>query len=136
MPFQSESSNRKNFVCWSAFLAGVCFTFFTHDLQAQRVVYGAQSSGLRILSGHLPPGIAGLVPIGEVPSSQHFDLAISLPVRDSERLEQRLRDIYDPASKTFHRYLTPEQFRDEFGALMARNKWQMGLYRSIALGGM
>lgn len=44
----------------------------------------------------------------------HPDAAIrglvSFPIRDRERLEQTIRDIYDPSSPEYRRYLTPEEW--------------------------
>ncbi len=70
-----------------------------------------------MLAGHVQPATAQLTPLGEVPDEQRLALAISLPLREPGRLQQLLREIYDPASTNYHHYLTPEQFRDQFGAL-------------------
>src|SRR6185436_12093072 len=67
-------------------------------------------SSLRKLHGHLPAAAARLTPIGGLPASQRLDLAITLPLHNPEGLDQLLREIYDPASPNYHRYLTPEQF--------------------------
>jgi subtilase family serine protease len=42
-------------------------------------------------------------------------LAIGLPLRNQEILMNLVRQLYDPASTNFHRYLTPGQFAEEFG---------------------
>jgi subtilase family serine protease len=65
----------------------------------------------------VPAATAQLSALGEVPAGQHLALAISFPVRDPDGLSQLLRQLYDPASSNYHRFLTPEQFRDQFGAL-------------------
>ena len=118
MQFQSEFSGNRFFGRCLAFLAGVCLIIPLNDLRAQPAISSSagRPSSPRKLPGHVPPAIAKLASVGDVPSSQRLDLAISLPLRDPERLDQLLRDIYDPAGAKYHRYLTPEQFRDEFGA--------------------
>jgi uncharacterized repeat protein (TIGR01451 family) len=42
-------------------------------------------------------------------------LAIGLPLRDPEGLNQFLSQVYDPASPLYRRFLTPEQFTARFG---------------------
>jgi subtilase family serine protease len=103
----------------SALLAGTCLLFLVEESLAQNSRLGAvgNPSGIHALTGHVPAATAPLSPLGEVPASQRLALAISLPVRDPGRLEQLLRELYDPTSTNYHRYLTPEQFRDQFGAL-------------------
>ena len=44
-----------------------------------------------------------------------MNLAIGLPLRNSERLDALLRDLYDPSSPGFRHYLTPSEFAEQFG---------------------
>jgi subtilase family serine protease len=82
------------------------------------------------LPGHVPAAAARLKPVGNVPDTQRFDLAISLPLRNPDRLDQLLSRMYDPASPDYRHYLTPEQFRDEFGALETETAALMAFARS------
>ena len=75
----------------------------------------ASAGERQVLRGHVPPATAGLQPLGRLPANQRLDLAISLPLRNREALTNLLRQIYDPASPNYHRYLTPEQFTQQFG---------------------
>lgn len=70
-----------------------------------------------MLHGHVPPAIARfhLQPIDRVPATNRLNLAIGLPLRNEDALNQLLREIYDPASTNYHRYLTSEQFTERFG---------------------
>src|SRR6516165_6731518 len=103
----------------SALLAGTCLPFLVEESPAQNFRSGAvgNPSGVHTLTGHVPAATAQLSALGEVPAGQHLALAISFPVRDPDGLSQLLRQLYDPASSNYHRFLTPEQFRDRFGAL-------------------
>src|SRR6267378_430424 len=118
MWFRSESKAGGASGLSFLFLAGICFIFLRPNLSAQTVAVGSAKnpSGLRILEGHVPAALARLTPVGELPSTHRLDLAISLPVRNPDRLQQLLREIYDPASPNYRHYLIPEQFRDQFGA--------------------
>ena len=44
-----------------------------------------------------------------------MNLAIGLPLRNTEALTNLLEQVYDPASPNYHHYLTPEQFTQQFG---------------------
>jgi uncharacterized repeat protein (TIGR03803 family) len=69
------------------------------------------------LRGHVPEAVAllGLRPVGRLPATHRLSLAIGLPLRNTNALNKLLRDIYDPASPQFRRYLTPEEFTERFG---------------------
>jgi subtilase family serine protease len=72
----------------------------------------------RTLSGSVPPVLArlALVPVSGLPSTNILNLAISLPVRDQAGLDLLLRQISDPASSNYQKYLTTAQFAAQFGA--------------------
>jgi hypothetical protein len=59
--------------------------------------------------------IPGARVVGRVPASTRLDLAIGLPVRNGEALERFVKNVADPESSEFRRYLTPEQFTERFG---------------------
>jgi len=75
------------------------------------------AAGTRILHGHVPPAIARLKlqSTGGLPSTNRLHLAIGLPLRNQAALAVLLQQLYDPASTNYHRYLTPEQFTEQFG---------------------
>ncbi len=70
-----------------------------------------------MLRGHIPRAVTELhlQPVGQLSGSTNLYLAIGLPLRNQEELNNLLRQIYDPASPNYHRYLTPEQFSERFG---------------------
>jgi Predicted protease len=53
--------------------------------------------------------------MGRFPGTNRLNLAIGLPLRNEEALDNLLQQIYDPASPNFRQYLTPEQFTEKFG---------------------
>ncbi len=87
----------------------VCVAFFLFNDVAAR----AED---RQLSGHVPAAVKNLRPAGRLAGSTPMKLAIGLPLRNTQELDNLLRDIYDPASPNYHHYLTPGQFADRFGA--------------------
>jgi subtilase family serine protease len=64
---------------------------------------------------HVLDEVSHLQPVGQPPATKQLNLAISLPLRNRAELDELIRQIYDPASTNYHRYLTPEQFTARFG---------------------
>ena len=69
----------------------------------------------QFLHGHVPPVMARLQPLGRLPGTNCLNLAIGLPLRNGAELEELLRQLYDPASTNFHKYLLPVEFAARFG---------------------
>jgi len=57
--------------------------------------------------------------VGRLPSSQTMRLVLVLPLRNQDQLQSLLRDLYDPASPSYHRFLTVDQFTAQFGPTQA-----------------
>jgi Pro-kumamolisin, activation domain/Viral BACON domain/Subtilase family len=64
---------------------------------------------------HVLDEAAHLQPVGQPLASKQLNLAISLPLRNRAALDELIRQIYDPTSTNYHRYLTPQQFTERFG---------------------
>lgn len=78
----------------------------------------AESSGAaerQKLHGHVPPAVANAPSVGRLEESRQLHLALALPLRNQDALDQLLKDLYDPASPKYHQYLTPAQFTEQFG---------------------
>jgi kumamolisin len=77
-------------------------------------VFGAEP-GRETLSGHVPGVVAGLTPKGRLTATNNLQLAIGLPLRNEAVLDEFLRQLYDPRSTNFHKFLTPPEFTARFG---------------------
>jgi len=75
----------------------------------------AQFAGRRQLRGHRTAAMAAAPLVGEIESGRKFQLAVILPPRDQDGLSQLLKDLYDPHSPSYHRFLTPDQYTARFG---------------------
>ena len=86
---------------------------------AMLLLFTTPGSGVerQVLRGYVPAAVArlSLMPVGRLPATNRLTLAIGLPLRNTNALSKLLQDMYDPASPQFHRYLTPEQFTEQFG---------------------
>ena len=74
-----------------------------------------EAAGLQSLRGYLPTANARSAPLGRLQSTQRLNLAIGLPLRNQVELTTFLRDLNDPTSPNYRRYLTPQQFTERFG---------------------
>ena len=79
----------------------------------------AQTSAYQTIHGNRPGITSQLTPIGSPPAAQQLQLAIGLPLRNQEALTNLLEQLYDPANIHFHRWLTPEEFTEQFGPVEA-----------------
>src|SRR5437016_6145021 len=75
----------------------------------------AWAAGSQHIDQPIPPAIASAKLTGDVPGMTALSLAISLPLRNQQGLDNLVRNLSDPNSSQYRQYLTPEQFADQFG---------------------
>jgi subtilase family serine protease len=92
-------------------LAGSVFLFSVLGL----VFPATAAPPLKVLHGHVPAAARRQQAIGNVSTTQELNLAIGLPLRDTNGLQKFLDEVYDPASTNYGHYLTPEEFAKRFG---------------------
>jgi len=73
----------------------------------------------QVLHGHVPSVVPALRALGELPGTQHLTLAISLPLRNQARLDALLRQLSDPTSPRYRKYLSVAEFTAQFGPAQA-----------------
>ena len=69
----------------------------------------------RELPGHVPAIVPHLTTTGRLPATNQLRLAIGLPLRKPAELDEFLRQLSDPASPNFRKFLTPAEFTARFG---------------------
>ena len=57
--------------------------------------------------------------LGRLPVGQHLQLAIVLPIRNQAQLDALLKDLYDPKSSNYRKFLSVQDFTDRFGPTQA-----------------
>lgn len=65
--------------------------------------------------GAAPRGIAQSVPVGPLPATERLRVRIGLPLRDPEGLADLRAQLHDPASPSYHQWLSTEAFTERFG---------------------
>lgn len=53
--------------------------------------------------------------VGQMPTTQRLNLALTLSLRDEGQLQLLIQQLYDPASPQYRHFLTVQQFTDHFG---------------------
>jgi len=75
----------------------------------------AADAGRLTLHGQRPARLAQLPVKGHLTTTNNLYLAIGLPLRNQAALTNLLRQVYDPASPNYHKFLTPAEFTTQFG---------------------
>ncbi len=75
----------------------------------------AAEPGRVTLPGHVPAVVSELAPSGLLPGTNELYLAIGLPLRNEDALDELLVQLYDPASTNFHKFLSSPEFTARFG---------------------
>ena len=81
------------------------------------LIFAAAAAQQRLAPGSVPAPVARgqIAPLGRLAGTNELHLAIALPLRNAGALTNLLREIYNPSSPQFHRYLTPAAFTARFG---------------------
>ncbi len=75
----------------------------------------ARAAERQIIHSKISAAVTNLTPVRRALRWTQMDLAIGLPLRNREALTNLLRQLYDPASTNYHRFITPDQFAERFG---------------------
>ncbi len=75
----------------------------------------AHATERQIIHSKISTVVTNATPVRHTSSWKRLNLSIGLPLRDREGLTNLLRQLYDPASTNYHRFLTPAQFAERFG---------------------
>ena len=68
-----------------------------------------------VLKGHVPAATAKLKSRGPIDPNSSLELSLVLQLRNSEKLEAQLKEMYDPSSPHFRHFLTADQFLESYG---------------------
>ncbi len=78
----------------------------------------AVAGGHEMLAPHLPDAVVNgqAAMMGAMGLQLRLKLAMQLPLRNQAELTRLLRDLYDPKSPNFHKYMSVSGFTERFGA--------------------
>jgi kumamolisin len=77
----------------------------------------SQAQPQQLLTRHVRDAVANgqAQLIGQLPATQTLRFDIVLPLRDRAGLQNFVREVQDPASPSYHQFLTPQEFTAQFG---------------------
>ena len=67
------------------------------------------------LDNSVDPAVSQSAPVQAAPAAQTLAISVGLQVRNGDELDSLLQAVSDPTSPSYHQYLTPDQFTQEFG---------------------
>ncbi len=68
-----------------------------------------------VLTSQTVPLVSRAHLVGAASAQQQLNLSVGLQLRNQQELQTLLSDMYNPHSSDYHRFLSPQQFVDEFG---------------------
>src|SRR5262245_42531968 len=79
------------------------------------------------IPGSVSPLVAQATDLGPAPASETHRIVVALALRERDALDDFLRDVADPASPRYRRFLTPEEFNARY-APKAANEQELVAY--------
>jgi kumamolisin len=67
------------------------------------------------LNGTLRPEISKIRPLGHHDPQSKMQVTVALKLRNTDELDRFLAEVNDPASPRYHHFLTPAEFKAEYG---------------------
>jgi hypothetical protein len=78
------------------------------------VALGAAAAELQVVGHPMPEAARSAVAVARMGETNRLKLAVALPLRNRPALTNLLRDLYNPASTNYHRFLKPAEFAKRF----------------------
>ncbi len=85
------------------------------------------------VQGQTVPLLSHAQLLGAANGAQPLNLSIGLHPRNQPELDNLLHNLYDPSSAMFHRFLTPQEFSDEFGPTVDQQQQVVSYLRGQGL---
>jgi len=99
------------------FLAAFGMTMAANSFAGSSTSYIKNNvDGSQTLTGHVPLEVKNATATFKSHASQNIDVRIIMPLQNQSQLSSLLQDLYDPKSPSFHHFLTPTQFAQQFAS--------------------
>ena len=94
-----------------------CVAFIIVSISVLSIAYIAEArqNSPHVLTNQSVPLVSHAHLVGEASAQQQLNLSIGLQLRNRQELQILLREMYNPHSPSYHHFLSPQQFVDEFG---------------------
>ncbi len=112
--YEVESYMKRTFVRQLA-ITSVVIVLVSVSILSVALMAKANQNAPYVLTSQTVPLVSRARLLGAASAQQQLNLSIGLQLRNQQELHMLLSDMYDPHSPMYHRFLTPQQFVDEFG---------------------
>jgi kumamolisin len=85
---------------------------------------------LKKLHGHIPPVVKTFSDAGRVSEDQQMPITIALPLNNESDLQQKLAAMYQPGNPNYHKFMTPQEFRQNYAPTQAQIAQVQSLLKS------
>ena len=94
-----------------------CIAFIIVNISVLSIAFIAEAkqNSPYVLTNQAVPLVSHAHLVGEASAQQQLNLSIGLQLRNRQELQTLLRGMYNPHSPSYHHFLSPQQFVDEFG---------------------
>ncbi len=93
----------------------VAFVIVSISVLSFAFIAKAKQNSPYVLTNQDVPLVSHAHMVGEANAQQQLNLSIGLQLRNQQELQTLLREMYTPHSPSYHHFLSPQQFVDEFG---------------------
>ena len=93
----------------------VAFIIVSISVLSFTFVAQARQDSPFVLTNQSVPLVSHAHLVGEANAQQQLNLSIGLQLRNQQELQSLLREMYTPHSPSYHHFLSPQQFVEEFG---------------------
>jgi subtilase family serine protease len=82
---------------------------------------GHAQQTLQVLQHHVRPAVSNgqAALVAPLPGARQMNLTIVIPLRNQDQLTSLLSRLYDPSSPDYHKFLSVDQFTEQFGPTAA-----------------
>jgi kumamolisin len=108
-------SYMKRTILYKLGITCVAFIIVSISVLSIAFIAEARQNSPYVLTNQTVPLVSHAHLVGEASAQQQLNLSIGLQLRNRQELQTLLRGMYNPHSPSYHHFLSPQQFVDEFG---------------------
>ena len=96
-------------------ITSVAFIIVSVSVLSIAFIARAKQNSPYVLTNQTVPLVSRAHLLGAASSQQQLNLSVGLQLRNQQELQTLLSEMYDPHSSSYHQFLSPQQFVDQFG---------------------
>ncbi len=96
-------------------IASVALIIVSVSVLSIAFIARAKQNSPFVLTSQTVPLVSRAHLVGAASAQQQLNLSVGLQLRNQQELQTLLSEMYNPHSSSYHRFLSPQQFVDQFG---------------------